>query len=253
MNISNQSLGTRPPHQSTGCIRAGITVPLLAVALLGLTACSSTHQSRGVTESGFLGDYAQLQKGKGDQAKLVYIDPAADWTKYSKIMIEPVQLWDSEDPDSKLGKLSKENQEMLVSYLYTTLSNNLSKDFQIVEQAGPGVLVLRSAVTEAKKSRPVSNLISSIVPFGMALSLTKRVIFGTGLGVGEAQVEMELLDGQTKQRVAAAVDRRAGTKALRTKFDGSFGDVKLAFDYWAERLTTRLQEERTGAATKTEL
>jgi len=33
--------------------------------------------------------------------------------------------------------------------------------------------------------------------------------------VGRTGVEAEILDGVTGQRVAAAVDRRAGTKALR--------------------------------------
>lgn len=51
----------------------------------------------------------------------------------------------------------------------------------------------------------------------------------------------------------AGVDRRAGTKALRTQFDGSFGDVRLAFDYSADRLQMRLAEERIGATAKTEL
>jgi hypothetical protein len=46
--------------------------------------------------------------------------------------------------------------------------------------------------------------------------------------------------------LAAAVDRRAGTKAIRTKFDGTFGDVRLSMDYWAEHLDQRLTELRQG-------
>ena len=57
-----------------------------------------------------------------------------------------------------------------------------------------------------------------------------------------------MLDGQTNERLIAAVDRRCGTKALRTKFDGSWGDVKLAFEYWANRLDTRLVELRNAPA-----
>ena len=142
---------------------------------------------------------------------------------------------------------------MLVSYFYTALSNSLSKDYTIVDQAGPDTLVVHGALTEAKKSRPVSNLVSSVVPMGIGLSLVKRVIFGTGLGVGECQVEAEFTDGGTGQIVCEAVDRRAGTKALRTKFDGSFGDVKLAMDYWAERCATKLGQLRAHSDDKTEI
>jgi len=46
-----------------------------------LTACHTSKQARSVTESGFLGDYSQLKKGKGDQAKLVYFAPGGGLEK----------------------------------------------------------------------------------------------------------------------------------------------------------------------------
>lgn len=219
---------------------------LAAVALFGLTACKTTKQTRNVTESGFLSDYSQLHKGKDDQAKLVYIAPNVDWKKYTKMYVEPVQLWKSDDKDSKLGKLSKDDQQKLTSLFYTELYNELGKSYTMVDKPGPNTLVLRSAITEAHKSAPVRNLLTTIVPFGIAANLLKTAVFGTGIGVGQVQVEAELLDGQTNQRLAAAVDRRAGTKALRTKFDGTWGDVKLAFQYWSQKLETRLVELRAG-------
>jgi hypothetical protein len=229
----------RRPLLIAGMIAAGLV-------LGGWTGCHSTKQARRVTESGYLGDYSQLKKGDSDEAKLIYIDTAVDWKKYTKIHIQPVELWKSDDKESKLGKLSVKNQEMLVSFLYTELNTALKKDFTIVDQAGPDTLVLRTAVTEASRSAPVRNLLTTIVPFGIAANILKTAAFGRGIGVGQVQLEMELLDGQTQKRLAAAVDRRCGTKALRTKFDGTWGDVKLAFEYWANRLDTRLVDLRAG-------
>lgn len=223
-----------------------LAVALAAGLLLGLAACSTTHQARSVTESGFLGDYSQLQKGESGQAKLIYIAPDVDWNKYTKLYIEPVELWKGDETNSPLGEMSQENQQMLVSYFYTSLNNELQKSYTIVDQPGPDTLVLHAAITEAKKSGPVRNLMTSIVPFGIAANLLKTAAFGKGIGVGEVQVEGELLDGATSQRLMAAVDRRVGTKALRTKFDGTWGDVKLAFDYWSERLESRLIKLRSG-------
>ena len=54
-------------------------VTLAVSSLLTLTACRTSKQARSVTESGFLSDYSQLKKGKGDQAKLVYFAPGVDW------------------------------------------------------------------------------------------------------------------------------------------------------------------------------
>jgi len=239
----NKTSGTRGLKLLSGVLAAGL--------LLGLTACRTTHQMRGTPEeSGFLQDYSQLHEGKSGQAKLVYINTNADWAQYSKIYIEPFQLWKSDDTNSPLGGLSGEDQQLLVDYAYSSLSNALAKDFELVNQAGPGVIVIRGAITEAKKSKPVRNLISSVVPMGMGLSLVKRVIFGTGIGVGQCQAEVELLDGATKERLAAAVDRRAGTKAVRTKFNTRFGDVKLALDYWSEKLAKRLTDLHAGKKAK---
>ena len=219
------------------------TVTLGAVALI-LTGCATTHQVRSLEDtSGFLGDYSQLRPGTGDEAKLIYIDPSADFGRYSQIMIEPVQLWQSEDPDSALGSLSKEDQQLLVDYLYTSLRDKLSKDYLLVDKPGEDVLRIRCAITEARKSKPVLDLVSNLTPFGLGITYGKRIAFGTHTSVGLVTGELEMLDGATGQRIAAAVDRRAGTKVLRGKF-ATWGDVKDAFDYWARRVQTRLAELR---------
>jgi hypothetical protein len=244
-SITNEISGTRGLKFLSGILMGGL--------LLGLTACRTTHQvTKGVEESGFLSDYSQLEKGKKCQADLVYVNQSADWAKYTKVWIKPVELWHADDPKSKLGSLSKEKQQMLVDYLHTSLHEHLSKDYQIVDAAGPDVLVLRCAITEGKGSKPVMDLISAVYPAGLVLSYGKQLIWGTGAGVGVTTIEAEILDGQSNQRLAAAVDRRAGTKALRTKFDGRWGDVKLCFDWWSQRLATVLVELKAGTYGKNE-
>ena len=220
----------------------------------GLDRLPTTHQVRGsVEESGFLKDYSLMKPRKGNEAKMLYINPDVNGAIFTRVYIEPVELWKSDEPDSKLGKLDKADQQLLINIFHTALSNALSKDYTIVDQAGPDTLMLHGALTEAKKCRPVSNLVSSVVPIGMGLSLVKRVVFGTGLGVGECQVEAEFTDGGTGQIVAEAMDRRAGTKALRTKFDGTFGDVKLCMDYWATRCAFKLEQLRVHSDDKSEM
>jgi hypothetical protein len=85
------------------------------------------------------------------------------------------------------------------------------------------------------------------------ISFGKRLITGTDIAVGKVTIEAELLDGATNKRIAAAVDQRAGTKALRTKFNSTWGDVRLSFQYWAERFVMRIGEEKINAPEKTQL
>jgi hypothetical protein len=225
----------------TGIVAAGLLVG-------GLTGCGTTKQVSETPKdfSGFLGDYSLLEKGGSGQANYIYFDHAADWSKYTKIYIQPIELWKSTDPDSPFGKMSPEDQQRLVSFFNTSLANALGKNFQIVDKAGPDTLVVHGALTEAKKSWPVANLVTTVYPAALLLSYGKQAITGTGSFVGKVMVEAEFTDGVTGQRVAAAVDERAGTKALRTKFDGSWGDVQLSFDWWANRLDLRLQLLKTG-------
>lgn len=231
-------------------VRASIA--LLALALLpGLVACSTTRQARSVTESGFLKDYSMLKPGRGDQARLLYIAEGVNWRTYTKVYIVPIQLWRGDETNSPLGELSKEQQQLLVSLFHTSLNGALQKSFVMADRPGPGTLVVKAAITEAKGSRPVRNLLSTVIPVGLAANVLKTVVFGKGLSVGDAQVEAELLDGETEQRLAAVVDRRVGTKALRTKFDGTFGDVKQAMDYWSNQLATRLEQGRTAPVAET--
>ena len=213
-----------------------------------MTGCKTTRQvsQNEKDQSGFLGDYSMLQKGTSKEANYVYIDKTADWAKYTKIWLKPVELWRSDDPSTTMGKLSKENQELLVTYCYTALKDYLEKEYQMVEQAGPDVLVIHVAITEARKSKPVIDLVSSVYMPLKVISFGKRLVTGTDIGVGDVQAEADFTDGQTGKRVAAAMDERAGSKAVRSKFSGTWGDVKLSFDWWAQRLVLRLALLKQG-------
>ena len=244
MSISmtlNQPGGSRRGKLLTGIIAAGLL-------LSGLTACRTTKQVSETPKdfSGFLVDYSMLKKGEGNEANYIYIDKSADWAKYTKVYIKNVELWKSDDKDSSLGKLSKDNQQMLVNFFHTALADTLKKDFEMVDSAGPDTLVVHAAITEAGKSWPVLDLVSTVYPAALVISYGKQMITGKAAFVGAVRIEAELTDGVTGQRLAAAVDERAGTKALRTKFDGSWGDLKLALDWWAQRLNERLELLKKG-------
>ena len=145
MNTSltmNSTGSARPWKLLAGLVAAGLL-------LGGLTACRTTKQV-GESEkdfSGFLGDYSLLKKGDGKEANYIYIDQSADWAKYTKIYIKNIDLWHSNDSNSPLGKLSREQQQMLVNFAHTALAEALGKDFQMVDQAGPDTLVIHGAIT----------------------------------------------------------------------------------------------------------
>ena len=237
-------------NQPGGSCRGKLLTGIIAAGLLlgGLTGCNTTKQ---VSESekdfsGFLGDYSLLKKGDGHEANYIYIDQSVNWAKYTKIYIKNIDLWKSDDTNSPFGKMDPEKQQMLVNFAHTALAEALRKDFQMVDSTGPDTLVIHGAITEAKKSWPVANLVSTVYPAALVISYGKQAITGKAAFVGAVRIEADFTDGVTGQRVAAAVDERAGTKALRTKFDGYWGDFKLAMDWWATRVNERLELLKKG-------
>lgn len=205
-----------------------------------LAACASTSQARKTTTSGFLKDYSQLKPGGEGQAQLLYIDPAAKFSAYNAILMEPITVY-ATSADSALAKVPEEEMEELLNYLDVTVREQLSSDYKLVTQPGPGVMRLRIALTEAQGAKVGLNAISSVTPTGLALSGLKKAVTGKSTGVGATRAEMEILDAQSGKRLAAAVDERVGGK---TSSFSKWQSAKDAFDYWAQRLKARLAEFR---------
>jgi hypothetical protein len=246
-------ISTTPGKQGTlSKTMAGV---LLGALLIGWTGCATNRQqTMGTPEpSGFLGDYSLLQPGLSDRANLYYENYAVNWPKYTKVWIKPVELWNSGDPDSPMAGISPADQQKLIDLAHTALYNALSTNYTIVNHGGPDVLIVHMAITDARKSRPVAGFVSSVYLPLKLVSLGKQSLLGTAIGVGSITIEGELLDGATNVRLIAIVDSRSGTSALRSKFDGTWGDVEQSLDWWAARLATRLQEERADSNPQTEL
>lgn len=225
---------------------------IIAIGLLlgGLAGCSTTKEVNETPKdfSGFLGDYSMLHKGTNGELNYVYLDPTAHWAKYTKLYVMNIDLWKNDVKDSPLDGLSPESQQLLVNFFHTAIVQAAQKDFEIVDKPGPNVLVLHVAITEAGECRPVLDLISSVIPQAAVLSMGKELITGTGAFVGTVRIEAYLTDGASGQRLAEAVDERAGGKAWSSKLQGTWGDAKLAFDWWAQRFV-----ERVGAFKKGDL
>src|SRR5215475_2025372 len=108
-------------------------------------ACTTTEQAK-VSQSdikcGFLGPVcSQLTPGAEGQVAWRYVNPAAKWSQYTKIMIEPVTFW-----GDQTSKVSLADQHRFVNYFHVALEQELSKQFQIADQEGPDVMELHVAL-----------------------------------------------------------------------------------------------------------
>jgi uncharacterized protein DUF3313 len=216
---------------------------LAAAMITALAACSVTEQAKTdtVQQTGFLKNYSQLQPGAKDQALLVYFNPNARWTQYTKVMIEPVTFWGDTS-----SNVSAEDQQQLCSYYYNKLNEDVSQKFQIVDRAGPDVMTLRVALTDPTAASPVMRGVSVVVPQARLLNSVVNLTTGSYAFVGSAQSEGEIVDSQTGERLAAAVDKRSGGLSIKNVDVGRWGDAQNAMDYWAQRMADRLSALQSG-------
>jgi hypothetical protein len=233
-----------------------IAVCLMVGCLIAGCASSQTSQPQGsivdrskgeqpsVTRSGFLGDYSQLQPGGKDRAALLYINPNAKWSTYHSIIVEPVQFWSSTDT------VSPADQSTLASYFYNALRENLQKDFAIVDKPGPGVMKLQVAITDATSATPVLRSVSVIVPQARVLNTAQSLATGSYAFVGSAQVEGQITDSMTGERLGAAIDKREGGQALSAAAQWKWGDAQNVLDFWAKKLPQRLVDLQKYGSTR---
>ncbi len=218
------------------------------VLLLALGAsCATTYQARQAQPSGFLGDYSQLRQGRGEEPLLVYHDPEAGRRAYDRILIDPIVGYLG--AGSRLNKLSPADRQALLDYFHAALREQLGRDFKLADEAGPGVLRLRIALTDARGTKPVMDTLSTVVPVGLAISALERVALGKTLTAGSVRIEAEALDSRTNTRLVALVDERVGAK-VTGRFDkwNKWQDARDAFDYWAGRMRTIVEDYRAVTA-----
>jgi hypothetical protein len=203
-----------------------------------LTGCAASGM-KDVQKTGFLSDYSQLQPGGDDRSALVYMKPGMDLKPYNKLMFERFVVLLSDN--AQYREIDPAMLKELTDYYQNAVFNAVRDGYEIVDQPGPGVLLVRVAITQLKPSNPTANTLSTIVPVGIVAAGATKAVSGDNLGTGEAGTEFEMLDSVTGERLAAAVDKRQGGKGM---FRGKWEDTKDAFDFWAKRYRQRLDEAR---------
>jgi hypothetical protein len=205
--------------------------------LLLLAGCSKeTPKTAGVSImpagkqfSGFLATYDKLKPNPEFENTLSYVnnDPAKNIHKYVAIMIEPVTIYVATDGSAKT--FPDNGRVALASYFQQAIARAVGDAFPVVQEPGPLVLRLRSALVGVD----VGGEISQDRKDGETLA--------RALNIGKVGVELELVDSETGEQIAAAVDKQnlgdgAEIGSINFSREERFRAATRAFDGWASRL-----------------
>lgn len=222
---------------SRRCVRAVASLLLLAVG----GGCAHTLRPAPSREwSGFLDDYSRLRPGDVGDLPYVYRDPTTDWTKYDKVLFEPVAVWRS--GRETLTPIPEDDLLRLAARFESVVRARLGAGFEVVTDPEPGTLRLRLAITDARAADPVVDVLTASPEEGDPAGGPGPLGAELATFVDAAVIEGEVRDAVSGDLLAQGVDRRA--KGAPTRLD-TWEALDRALAFWADRVCGRL-ESRTG-------
>jgi hypothetical protein len=193
----------------------------------------------GQDNSGFLKDYSKLQSHPTVEGAKTYAHPdeMKGLRRYVAMVVDPVQLYVATDADP--SSLPEEGAAAVAEYFQYAITDAVAEAFPIVDEPGPLVLRLRSALVGVDVGGEVA---AGEMPDETAKPLAQAI------NIGGVIVEFELVDSVSGEVIAAAVDEAtlgSGAQIGATHFSRMerFEAAKEAFDEWAGRLRDFLDAE----------
>jgi len=258
-------------------------VACLAGALLAVAACASTRDdpaaavmgsgtsvtatdAKRLTQSGFLSDYARLRTVTWTEGIQCWRAPTADLRKFDKVMIGRILV--SLKPAKDGGTtLDPSDLKALTDYFNASLVAALKPNWQIADKAGPGVLVIRIALTDLVPTTVTDSLAGTLVPYAFIAEAGSGAATGRPAGstpyLGETGMEMQFRDGGSGAILGECRDTEIGRKyaadvsggtvnAAQTWASGylnsftAWSYAKNAFDKWSALTAQRLAALRSA-------
>jgi hypothetical protein len=197
--------------------------------------------------SGFLSNasYAKLKPVEGVDGAMRYVDKSIDIRPYTKILLDPVQVYLAPNPEYK--GLQPDALKRMTDAFQAAFVDAVSSGYQVVTAPGPDVLRVRLAITGVQ---PVSPGLTPIdfLPI-KALFNAGRAAAGAEPRVAEISAEIEVLDPNNRQ-VAAAVATRKSDKTLEQGSNIRWSDLQPIVVSWAKTFRQGLDTARGVAAPK---
>lgn len=202
----------------------------LCVLSLALSGCASKYVEP-EQYSGFLKDYSVLKEEKSPSGAEVkrWIQPGLKVSQFTSVYVEPSQLYPKPQATEKIPQSSLKG---ITDYYDQTLKNAFAKELPLASGPGPGVLVVRPAITavsaETKGLRPYE-----VIPIAL---LAAGISTATGIRDQDTTLATEaaFLDGSDNKVVAEVVRKGAGADLENADQVLQAKDFKKVLDVWAQ-------------------
>jgi len=195
-------------------------------------------------QSGFLSDYSKLQPDPKNANLLVYWKDPGVLKNSHQFILSPVTVYLL--PQAEQRGIDPEQLAKLARNFTEAIRDELAKSgrYEIVTKPGPGVMVLRIAITNLEPTGGKKNAAVK----GAATAASVAVAPGASIlvprfSVGKVAIEGEVVDSASGEVEAAFMTSKSGRRFFSgLKAYQSWGDINAAFRSWAKNFREELDE-----------
>lgn len=271
---------TRPPTERASSGHTIAAVLLVSSSLLAGCATDSSLMGSGtgvtatdptrLTRSGFLSDYARLKPMPWGAGIECWREPNLDAKNYNKVLVSRIVV-SLAPPKSGAAPQTVDPSDLktLTDYFHASMVKALRPVLQVVNEPGPGVVVMRIALTDLVPTTVTESVAGSLIPYGFIAEAGSGVATGRPAGstpyLGETGMEMQFRDGVTGTVLGECRDTEIGRKyaadvnssatgAAQTWVGGylnsfqAWSYARNAFDKWSELVAQRIAQIRGASA-----
>ncbi|NQZ54850.1 MAG: DUF3313 domain-containing protein [Piscirickettsiaceae bacterium] len=212
---------------------------IASMALFAVHPVSADDPER--PQSAFIEGKIDLSPIPDKQGAYRYIKPDLDLKKYSKIIIEPVEVW--LHPESKYKGIEPNTVKAMADSFAQILVNELEPEYRVVGQVGDDTLVVRLAIMGLKTKKKKRGLLGYI-PVALIVSALNTDALER-VSLIDAGIEAEILDSITGERLAVLVDTGIRTPASDTAGKKlSWEDIEMSLRFYAKRFKSQLDASK---------
>jgi hypothetical protein len=216
---------------------------LLATTLTGallLSACAGTPEVQTGADADVIG--GNLHRVDNSRADMAYIDPRVDFSRYTKVLVEPLGVSNIEviQPNDRGSAISRGDWELndddrrALQEMYRSAMVKQLQDkghFPVVDEPGDDVLLISAMITAIAPSAAKDDSRSRTA--GRSYVITE--------GAGAIAVAVGFADSETGEILALVKDSRATTNnwGLNNSVTNR-ADVQRMFNSWAIQIDSSL-------------
>jgi hypothetical protein len=188
-------------------------IALITMTVMLLDACSTTT----IVEP--------FYRPEGARVEQAYISPDADFSLYSKLLAQPLEIYYPTDAPAP----SEDELDRLRQIFRDAFLGELADDYEIVEEPGPDVLTVLAQIVDLKVTGPLGTFEST----GRLRQLVTK---------GQLTFLMEVRDSLTDRVLARAGETEDGAATSLTEEEASWAEVEVAAQRWAGLFRSWLDE-----------